>query len=96
MGEIIKKVEDIFDKYSILKDRLKITLSSHRTHTKALEEVINTSYGSNQGLESKLKKLRDEHGLNTRDLKVSNENDKKLDYIRDPEREEKKIINYKN
>ena len=51
---------------------------------------------SSKGLESKLKKLRDEHGLNTRDLKVSNENDKKLDYIRDPEREEKKIINYKN
>ena len=96
VGEIIKKVEDIFDKYSILKDSLRTAISSHRTHTKALEEVINTSYGSNQGLESKLKKLRDEHGLNTRDLKISTENDKKLDYIRDPEREEKKVINYKN
>ena len=95
MSEIIEKAEVIFDKYSILKDSLKTAISSHRTHTKALEEVINTSYGSNQGLESKLKKLRDEHGLNTRELKKSTENDKKLDYVRDPEREEKKVINYK-
>ncbi len=96
VGEIIEKAEVIFDKYSILKDSLKTAISSHRTHTKALEEVINTTYGSNQGLESKLKKLRDEHGLNTRDLEESTDNDKKLDYIQDPEREEKKVINYKN
>jgi len=96
VGEIIEKAEVIFDKYSILKDSLKTAISSHRTHTKALEEVIHTSYGSNQGLESKLKKLRDEHGLNTRDLEESTDNDKKLDYIQDPEREEKKVINYKN
>ncbi len=96
VSEIIEKAEVIFDKYSILKDSLKTAINSHRTHTKALEEVINTSYGSNQGLESKLKKLRDDHGLSTRDLKESIENDKKLDYIRDPEQEENKVINYKN
>ncbi len=96
VGTIIKKAEDIFDKYSILKDSLRTVISSHKTHTKALEEVIHTSYGSSQGLESKVKKLRDEHGLNnTRELHESTENEKKLDYIRDPEQEEKKVINYK-
>ena len=78
-----------------MKESLRTAINSHRTHTKALEEVINT-YGSNQGLESKLKKLRDDHGLNTRGLEESTDNDKKLDYIQDPEREEKKVINYKN
>ena len=81
VGEIIEKAEVIFNKYSIMKESLRTAINSHRTHTKALEEVINTSYGSNQGLESKLKKLRDDHGLNTRGLEESTDNDKKLDYI---------------
>ena len=95
VGLIIKKAEDIFDKYSILKDSLKTAINSHKTHTKALEEVIHSAYGSNQGLENKIKNLKDEGRLNTRSLKESNENDKKLDYIQDPEQNEKKIINYK-
>lgn len=93
VGGMIKKAEDIYDKYSILKDSLRTAINSHKTHTNALKDVIHSAFGSEQGLESKIKKLKNEHGLNTRDLKVSNENDKNLDYISDPE--EKKVINYK-
>ena len=56
VGLIIKKAEGIFDKYSILKDSLKTAINSHKTHTKALEEVVHSTYGSNQGLEYKIKK----------------------------------------
>ena len=93
VGLIIKKAEGIFDKYSILKDSLKTAINSHKTHTKALEEVVHSTYGSNQGLEYKIKNLKDVGRLNTRKLAESDENDKKLDYIQDPE--EKKVVNYK-
>ena len=93
VGLIIKKAEGIFDKYSILKDSLKTAINSHKTHTKALEEVVHSTYGSNQGLEYKIRNLKDVGRLNTRKLAESDENDKKLDYIQDPE--EKKVVNYK-
>ena len=93
VGLIIKKAEGIFDKYSILKDSLKTAINSHKTHTKALEEVVHSTFGSNQGLESKIKALKDVGRLNTRKLAESDENDKKLDFIQDPE--EKKVVNYK-
>jgi len=93
VGLIIKKAEGIFNKYSILKDSLKTAINSHKTHTKALEEVVHSTYGSHQGLEYKIKNLKDVGRLNTRELAESDENDKKLDYIQDPE--EKKIVNYK-
>ena len=93
VGLIIKKAEGIFDKYSILKDSLKTAINSHKTHTKALEEVVHSTYGSNQGLEYKIKNLKEVGRLNTRKLAESDENDKKLDFIQDPE--EKKVVNYK-
>ena len=93
VGLIIKKAEGIFDKYSILKDSLKTAINSHKTHTKALEEVVHSTYGSNQGLEYKIRNLKDVGRLNTRKLAESDENDKKLDFIQDPE--EKKVVNYK-
>ena len=59
-----------------------------------MEEVVHSTYGSNQGLEYKIRNLKDVGRLNTRKLAESDENDKKLDFIQDPE--EKKVVNLKN
>ena len=46
-----------------------------------------------RNLEYKIKNLKDVGRLKTRKLEESHENDKKLDYIQDPE--QKKVVNYK-
>ena len=98
IDEIYSKAVDIFNKYSILKKSLKTLISSHNTHAKSLQSVVDTSYGSSQGLESKILKLRDDHGLNTipgiSKLDETTEKDTLIKYAEDPE--ELKKQNLKN
>jgi len=98
IDEIYSKAVDIFNKYSILKKSLKTLISSHNTHAKSLQSVVDTSYGSSQGLESKILKLRDDHGLNTipriSKLDETTEKDTLIKFAEDPE--ELKKQNLKN
>jgi len=82
---IIGKAEDIFNKYNTLKKSLKTLISSHNTHAKSLTEVVHTSYGSGQGLESKIIKLKDDHGLDVNQLVKTDDKDKMVNFVEDPE-----------
>ena len=82
---IIGKAEDIFNKYNTLKKSLKTLISSHNTHAKSLTEVVHTSYGSSQGLESKIIKLKDDHGLDVNQLVKTEDKDKMVNFVEDPE-----------
>jgi DNA anti-recombination protein RmuC len=82
---IIGKAEDIFNKYNTLKKSLKTLISSHNTHAKSLTEVVHTSYGSSQGLESKIIKLKDDHGLDVNQLVKTDDKDKMVNFVEDPE-----------
>lgn len=82
---IIGKAEDIFNKYNTLKKSLKTLISSHNTHAKSLTEVVHTSYGSSQGLESKIIKLKDDHGLGVNQLVKTEDKDKMINFVEDPE-----------
>ena len=94
IDSMIGKGEDIYNKFSILKKSLKTLISSHNTHAKSLTEVVHTSYGSSQGLESKIIKLKDDHGLNTGQIGKTEEKDKMITFVEDPE--ELKKSNFKN
>ena len=81
--------------YKTVKDNLRTAVSSYKTHSKSLQNLINNTYGSSRGLESKIKKLKDDHGLSPgQSIKESTDDEKIIMELDDPE--EKKVINYKN
>tara|TARA_X000001036_G_C20041851_1_gene547236 strand:- start:53 stop:397 length:345 start_codon:yes stop_codon:yes gene_type:complete len=95
VDKIVGDAEGIYDKYKTVKDNLRTAVSSYKTHSKSLQNLINNTYGSSRGLESKIKKLKDDHGLSPgQSIKESTDDEKIIMELDDPE--EKKVINYKN
>ena len=95
VDKIVGDAEGIYDKYKAVKDNLRTAISSYKTHSKSLQNLINNTYGSSRGLESKIKKLKDDHGLSPgQSIKESTDDEKIIMELDDPE--EKKVINYKN
>jgi DNA recombination protein RmuC len=91
---IVFSAEKVYDKYKIVKDNIRTLVSSFKTHKNSVEGLINNTYGSKRGLESLIKKLKDDNGLNPgSNIVESSEQDKVIGDIDDPE--EKKVVNYK-
>ena len=94
MKKMQSSATNIFEKYVGLKDAVRQTLTTYRTHGKKLHEVMIKSWG-HQGLEKEIKKLKDKHGVisqkKVEDIKTENTD---IYNIPDPD-EDDKIINLK-
>ena len=94
MKKMQSSATNIFEKYVGLKDAVRQTLTTYRTHGKKLHEVMIKSWG-HQGLEKEIKKLKDKHGVisqkKVEDIKTENTD---IYNIPDPN-EDDKIVNLK-
>ena len=97
--EGMKKIQDsatnIYDKYVGLKESIKLTFSTYRTHGKRLKDVVTKAWGQ-QGMEKEIKKLKDKHGvISSERIKEVNPEETEIFNVSDPE-EDVTIINLNN
>jgi len=90
--EGMKKIQDsatnIYDKYVGLKDSIRLTFSTYRTHGKRLKDVVTKAWGQ-QGMEKEIKKLKDKHGvISSERIKEVNSEETEIFNVSDPEDEE--------
>ena len=91
--EVTKSAALLYDKYSVLKDYLKILVTSYRTHGLNLQKVIDSGWRGKGNLEKQIKNLKEKHGVEiTREIKQISSEEEKIPDIDDPE-ERTKVIN---
>ena len=94
--EGMKKIQDsatnIYDKYVGLKESIRLTFSTYRTHGKRLKDVVTKAWGQ-QGMEKEIKKLKDKHGvISSKRIEDVNSEETEVFNVTDPE-EEATIVN---
>lgn len=91
--EVTKSAALLYDKYSVLKDYLKILVTSYRTHGLNLQKIIDSGWRGKGNLEKQIKNLKEKHGVEiTREIKQISSEEEKIPDIDDPE-ERTKVIN---
>ena len=92
MKKIQESATDIFEKYVGLKESIKSTFSTYRTHGKKLKDVVTKAWGQ-QGIEKEIIKLKDKHGIvSSKRIENVNLEETEIFNVNDPE-EEDRIIN---
>ena len=92
MKKIQASATDIYDRYVGLKESIKQTFSTYRTHGKKLKDVVTKAWGQ-QGIEKEIKKLKDKHGvISSKRIENVNSEETEVFNVTDPE-EEATIVN---
>ena len=90
--KIQASANDIYDRYVGLKEYIKQTFSTYRTHGKKLKDVVTKAWGQ-QGIEKEIKKLKDKHGvISSKRIEDVNSEETEIFNVTDPE-EEATIVN---
>ena len=86
---------NIYEKYVGLKQSVKLTLTTYRTHGKKLQEIVTKAWGK-QGVEKEINKLKEKHGvISSKRIDDVNTEETEIFNVSDPE-EEETIINLQN
>ena len=95
MKKIQSSATDIYEKYVGLKQSVKLTLTTYRTHGKKLQEIVTKAWGK-QGVEKEINKLKEKHGvISSKRIDDVNTEETEIFNVSDPE-EEETIINLQN